>query len=95
MIENSLTTRGLAHPNPQTLRISPTQFRCIFSKKSADPHPPYPVEPLFCPLISRNKLRINGLHFKHVYQSVTANRLFCLSFSLKNRCFRAKYSSFR
>ena len=94
MTKNSLSTRKLAQPNPPTTLVSSTQFRCFFSKKSSDPHPPYPVEPVFCIKNSSNKLNINDLHFQHVYQSVTANRPFCPLFGPKKRSFRLKYSLF-
>jgi hypothetical protein len=91
MTQNSLSTRSLA---PPTIPSSSTQFRCLFAKKSADPHPPYPVEPVFCSKFSCNNLYINHLYFKHVYQSVTVNRPFCPLFGLKNRSFHPKRSPF-
>ncbi|MGD0831355.1 MAG: hypothetical protein ABR907_10455 [Terracidiphilus sp.] len=94
MAKNSFSSPCLIHPIRPTIPISSTQFRCFFSKKSATPHPPYPVEPVFCTKISSNKLNINGLHFNHVYQSVTANRPFCPLFGPKKRSFRLKYSLF-
>ncbi|MGD0831922.1 MAG: hypothetical protein ABR907_13320, partial [Terracidiphilus sp.] len=92
--KNSFSTRALAHPVLPTTPISSTQFRCFFPKKPATPHPPYPVEPVFCANISSNNININSLHFKSIYQSVTENRPFCPLFSLKNRSFRPKYSHF-
>ncbi|MGD0832110.1 MAG: hypothetical protein ABR907_14295, partial [Terracidiphilus sp.] len=44
---------------------------------------------------SRNMLYIISLHFRHIYQSVTANRPFCPLFSQKQRRFPPKYSPFR
>jgi hypothetical protein len=67
MIKNSFSTCGFARPLLPTLPISTTQFRCFFSKKSADPHPPYPVEPVFCTKNSCNKLNINSLYFQYIY----------------------------
>jgi hypothetical protein len=84
MIENAFSTRGLAHPIPPVIPISFTSFRLFFSKKTATPHPPYPVDPVFCPRFSSNKLNINCLHFQPIYQSVTANRQFCPLFDPKS-----------
>jgi hypothetical protein len=92
MPENSFSTRKLAHPNPPSVPISSVKFRCLFSKKTGTPHPPYPVEPIFCVNNSSNKLNINDLNFLGIYQSVTANRPFCPLFSPKKRYFRPKYS---
>ncbi|MGD0832617.1 MAG: hypothetical protein ABR907_16920, partial [Terracidiphilus sp.] len=75
--KNSFSTRALAHPVLPTTPISSTQFRCFFPKKPATPHPPYPAEPVFCANISVNNININSLHFKSIYQLVTANRPFC------------------
>ena len=95
MTKDSFSTRRLTHPISPTTPISSTQFRHFFSKKSTPPHPPYPVEPVFCAAISSNKLIINCLHFQHIYQSVTANHPFCPLFDLKKRRFRPKPSPFR
>jgi hypothetical protein len=52
------------------------------------------VAPVFCLNNSYNKLNISYLHFKHIYQSVTANRPFCPLFGPKKRSFHSKYSPF-
>ncbi|MGD0832290.1 MAG: hypothetical protein ABR907_15235, partial [Terracidiphilus sp.] len=95
MAENSFSTPSLAHPILPTIPISSAQFRCLFSKKTGTPHPPYPVEPTFFINNSNNNIHINDLHFKHIYQLVTVNRPFCPLFGPKKRRFRPKPSPFR
>jgi hypothetical protein len=94
MTQNSSSTRSLAQPISPSIPISCAKFLRFFSKKSATPHPPHPVEPGFCSPISSNKLNINDLNFQRIYQSVTVNRPFCPLFALKKRRFRPKRSPF-